>query len=319
MMKPAYIRANSVTHALEILGDRWVLMLLQQAFFGVRRFDDFQRRLGLARSTLTHRLKHLVAHGILERQALDARDWRFEYRLTVKGRDLFNVALMCERWQRDWAAGERQPVLRLLHRDCGHVMEPVLVCATCSDPVHARDVSYCDGPGASWTVREPRRRRRRSSIDGPAPRTVQVSSELLELLGDRWTPQVAAVAFFGVRRFDDMRASLQLATNILSDRLKRLIELGIFATRTYQERPRRLEYVLTGKGLALYPIMLTLMDWGDRWVANEAGPPLLLTHRPCGSRLVTSVVCDHCGGPLLRDNVSPQFGPPPRSTERRFA
>jgi len=308
MMKPAYIRANSVTHALEIIGDRWVLMLLQQAFFGVRRFDDFQRRLGLARSTLTQRLKHLVEHGLFERRPLDARQWRHEYRLTVKGLDLFSAALMCEAWQRNWAADDRQLALRLIHRDCGHAMEPILTCSTCNDPVEARDVAYCDGPGASWTVRG-LPRRRRSSSDSSMPRSVPVSAELLELLGDRWTPQVAAVAFFGVRRFDAMRESLKLATNILSDRLKRLVDLGIFETRIYQDRPLRLEYVLTPKGLALYPILLTLMDWGDRWIEHEAGPPLLLTHRPCASRLVTSVVCDQCGGPLLRDNVLPQFQP----------
>lgn len=312
-MQPAWIRANSVNRALEIIGDRWVIMLLQQAFVGVRRFEDFQRLLGIARSTLASRLRHLVAHGLFERRPTDAHSRRHEYRLTEKGRDLFATALMAEAWQQRWAAPPDHRQV-LLHRECNHATHPQLVCGSCRKPLLAREVRYADGPGASWVQRAERRRRRSSLEPAPPPR-VPVSPDLLELLGDRWTPQVAAVGFFGVRRFEDMRASLQLATNILADRLRRLVELDVFRTERYQARPARYEYRLTEKGLALYPILIALMAWGDRWCAAAEGPPLLLTHRPCGSPVVPELVCNHCGGAVTPDNVGPRRAP---RTARRF-
>ena len=303
-MKPAWIRANSVTRALEIIGDRWIIMMLQQSFVGVRRFEDFQRALGIARSTLTSRLRHLVTHGLLERHPYDAHPRRHEYRLTAMGRDLFATALMAEDWQQRWAAPPDHSQV-LVHRDCGQVTRPQLVCGECREPLAARDVRYADGPGASW-VQRAARRRRRSSLEPAAPPRVPVSPDLLELLGDRWTPQVAAVGFFGVRRFEDMRSSLRLATNILADRLRRLVDIGVFRTERYQQRPPRRQYRLTDKGLALYPMLIALMAWGDRWCAAPEGPPLLLTHRPCGAPVVPELVCDDCGGHVTPDNIRPR-------------
>ncbi len=304
MMKPAYIRANSVNRALEVVGDRWVLMLLQQAFSGVRRFEDFQRALGLARSTLASRLKHLVEHGLMTRRPYDLGESRQEYVLTARGKDLFATAMMAQRWQSEWAEPSVFAPIQLLHRSCGHIMQPLLVCGSCDLPLDARDVDYQDGPGASMMARATRRRRR-SVAPCSAERDLPVSADLLEVLGDRWTPQVAALAFFGVRRFEMMRLNLKLATNILSDRLARLKDLGIFETLPYQERPLRLEYRLTPKGRALYPLMIALMDWGDRWFEAPGGPPLLLTHRSCGDALVPRLACDACAGTLTVDTVKP--------------
>ncbi|MCC5868251.1 MAG: helix-turn-helix transcriptional regulator [Gammaproteobacteria bacterium] len=304
MFDRAFIRASSVNRALDVIGDRWLIMILQQAWFGVRRFDDFQRRLGIARSTLTSRLKHLVEHGVLQRHAYNDHPLRYDYRLTNKGLGLFPAALMAQVWQQRWAPPPDMPALKMRHHGCGALMVPQMVCGHCTGLVDVREVRYARGPGAGA---EPltEKRRRRSSVEGPPPTRTPVSLELLEILGDRWTPQVAATAFFGLRRFEDMREALQMAPNILADRLRRLVELGVFVTEPYQDRPVRMHYRLTDKGRDIYPLLLALMNWGDRWYGEAEGPPLLLTHGACGQSLHARVVCGECGEALDAHGVAP--------------
>lgn len=309
MFDRAFISSSSVNRALDVIGDRWVIMILQQAWFGVRRFDEFQVRLELARSTLTNRLKHLTEHGVLAREVYSERPLRHEYRLTAKGRDLYPAALMMLSWQQRWAPPGGQAPILLRHSGCGELTTPRMTCASCGGEVDPREVDYTLGPGASAaTARSPRRRR--STVEGqPATRTL-VSSALLELLGDRWTPQVAATAFFGLRRFEDMREALELAPNILADRLRRLVELDVFRTEVYQARPQRLHYRLTDRGRAFYPILLALLAWGDRWYAPPGGVPMILTHRPCGAVLRAQVACSVCAAPLDSHSVTPVAAAP---------
>ncbi len=304
MLDRASIRASSVNRALDVIGDRWIIMILQQAWFGVRRFDDFQRRLGIARSTLTSRLRHLVEHGVMRRHAYSSHPTRYDYRLTDKGLGLFPAALMAQVWQQRWAPPPDMPALKLRHRSCGALMVPNMVCGQCHEAIQVREVRYVPGPGAGA---EPlmEKRRRRSTVEGPPPTRTPVSLELLEMLGDRWTPQVAATAFFGLRRFEDMREALHMAPNILADRLRRLLEIGVFDTQAYQQRPVRLHYRLTEKGRDIYPLLLALMNWGDRWYGQPDAPPLLLTHEPCGMSLSANVVCGACGETLGAHDVVP--------------
>jgi acetyl-CoA C-acetyltransferase len=180
MVKPAYIQANSVTLALEVMGDRWVLMLLQQALFGVQTFDDFQRRLDLARGTLSSRLRHMVQHGLFDRVPAGPDARRHIYILTEKGQDLFHTGLMMDAWQRAWAPPDA-PMMHIQHKSCGARLEPELRCGDCHSVIDPRQVSFRDGPGASLIPRETRRRRR-SSVDNAMPPRIPVSPELLEVL-----------------------------------------------------------------------------------------------------------------------------------------
>lgn len=92
----------SVARALEVVGERWTLLILRDAFLGVRRFDDFQRSLGVARNVLNARLQRLVEHGLLERRRYQERPERFEYRLTEMGLDLLPVIEALMRWGDRW-------------------------------------------------------------------------------------------------------------------------------------------------------------------------------------------------------------------------
>src|SRR4051794_6710780 len=108
----------SIARALELIGERWTILIVRDAFLGVRRFDDFQRSLGLSRGVLVDRLNRLIEAGILERRPYQERPERFEYRLTEKGRDLWPVTVALLKWGDRYYADDGPPRL-ILHRGCG--------------------------------------------------------------------------------------------------------------------------------------------------------------------------------------------------------
>jgi len=116
----------------------------------------------------------------------------------------------------------------------------------------------------------------------------------LELIGERWTLLILRDVFLGTRRFDDLQRNLGVARNILQSRLERLVDEGVLRRVRYQERPERFEYRLTDKGRDLYPVIVSLMRWGDRWAADEMCPPIVLTHKACGHAGLPELTWPHC-------------------------
>jgi DNA-binding HxlR family transcriptional regulator len=131
----------------------------------------------------------------------------------------------------------------------------------------------------------------------------------LAIVGERWSLLILREAFLGVRRFDQLQANLGIARNILADRLHRLVGNGILERQQYQERPQRFEYRLTRMGLDLYPALVAIMQWGDRYVADEAGAPLKLEHLACGKETEPRFVCSECGEPIDARAVRAKIGP----------
>jgi DNA-binding HxlR family transcriptional regulator len=122
----------SVARTLDVVGDKWTLLVLRDAFYGVRRFEDFARDLGIARNVLTDRLGRLVEAGVMKRRQYEERPPRFEYRLTAKGRDLLPVILTMMRWGDEWQGQGSGPV-DLIHDGCGKPTHAVAACARCGE------------------------------------------------------------------------------------------------------------------------------------------------------------------------------------------
>jgi DNA-binding HxlR family transcriptional regulator len=131
----------------------------------------------------------------------------------------------------------------------------------------------------------------------------------LELVGERWTLLIIRDAFLGVRRFGDFAERLGIARNVLQDRLERLVAAGVLVKVPYQERPLRHEYRLTDMGRDLWPSIVTLMQFGDKHLAGEAGPPLLLLHDGCGGELDDRRICKTCGAAVELRDVESVPGP----------
>ena len=130
----------------------------------------------------------------------------------------------------------------------------------------------------------------------------------LDVLPDRWSALIMREAFFGVRRFSEFRRNLSIARNTLTDRLNRLVEQGVLVKQRVAETNEWEEYRLTEKGVDLYPVVVALMQWGDRWRAPE-GPPLLIRHKDCGGELALELRCNSCGVQPTAREVTYEPGP----------
>ena len=139
--------ADSVGRALALIGDHWTLMILREALFGVRRYGQLARNLGIPRPTLSARLRSMVDAGLLERVLYSHDPDRYEYRLTEAGRELFGAAAMLMRWGDTYLAGPEGPPIVLRHHDCGELAEPTLTCGRCGKPLTPYNVTPEPGPG----------------------------------------------------------------------------------------------------------------------------------------------------------------------------
>jgi DNA-binding HxlR family transcriptional regulator len=131
----------------------------------------------------------------------------------------------------------------------------------------------------------------------------------LAVVGEAWTPLVLRDIVFGLTRFDEIQRDLGVATNVLTDRLNTLVSAGLLTREPYQTRPLRHRYQLTEAGLDLLPVLLSLMHWGDKWAADEAGQPVHIVHRECGQATAPLMVCSACKRPLRASEVSARNGP----------
>jgi DNA-binding HxlR family transcriptional regulator len=141
----------SIGRAMEILGERWTFLILRECFYGVRRFSDMQRNLGIARNILSTRLQTLVASDILERSRYQEEPERYEYRLTSSGKDLYPAIVTLMRWGDEHLsrANEDGPPVILRHNLCGHEADPLLVCSHCHEELKPRDVTPERGHAAA--------------------------------------------------------------------------------------------------------------------------------------------------------------------------
>jgi DNA-binding HxlR family transcriptional regulator len=149
MLRRDYAGQNcSIAATLELIGERWTLLIIRDAFLGIRRFDDFHARLGIARNVLAARLERLIEHGLLRRVRYHDRPPRYEYRLTAAGLDLWPVLVALMHWGDQHAAPAGPPLL-LRHADCGGTLDDRRTCTKCAKPLTPNDVLAQPGPGAT--------------------------------------------------------------------------------------------------------------------------------------------------------------------------
>lgn len=130
----------------------------------------------------------------------------------------------------------------------------------------------------------------------------------LDMVGDWWTLLIVRDLFYGIDTFDKLCQDLSIARNILADRLKKLTERGLIEKLQGERGVRKRAYRLTPKGKDLFPIIMALVAWGDRW-ESPSGPPIVFLHSPDGHPAQPSVVCSQCGKALLPKDIRPQPGP----------
>ena len=134
-------------------------------------------------------------------------------------------------------------------------------------------------------------------------------AKALEVIGERWSLLIVRSVMHGNRRFGEMQESLGIARNVLSARLQRLVDEEILERRAYQESPPRYEYFLTQKGLDLWPALIALLNWGDRYSPDPEGPRRLIVHKQCGGTVSERGICESCGKVLTARDAKQVPGP----------
>lgn len=298
------IQNNPVSHAIDVVGEAWTMLILREAFRGARQFEDWLSRLTIARSVLARRLKTMTEAGLLETRLYQTRPERHEYILTEMGRDLFGVAVMLTLWEQDWSPrADAARALRFTRRSDGQDVRPIMSGADPRQPLSPYDVTPAPGPNPDFAPRMKTMRRRRVH---PAQRGASGPIELgVELFGDYWTNLVLAASFYKIRRYDDFLSKLDISTSVLADRLNAMVGHGILEKRRYRARPERFEYVLTERGLALYPLVLAFFAWGQRWLCPEDTAPVILVDRKTGAPLLPRLTDALTGEVIDPRNVRP--------------
>lgn len=288
------VTGNPVAIAHAVIGDAWSQLILREAFYGVRRFNDFAAALGAPRTVLSGRLARLSEAGVL-RSATPPGRKRAEYRLTDMGLDLFGTALMQGLWEAEFAPSPTSVMPTLVSRSDGAVVTPIVLDAPFGQPVDPHDVVHVASP---MLEPQPTPSLRRLSANPASVRRPMIHRSV-EIIGDYWSWAIVGCAFLRIRRFDEIIEATGMAPNVLSDRLGRLGAAGVVRRVLYQEGPTRYEYRLTRAGLALHPMVMAMHGWAERWLCGIDSSPVTLHHRETGARILP-VVCDARTGRPIR-------------------
>jgi DNA-binding HxlR family transcriptional regulator len=299
----AFIPSNPITRAIEVIGDRWAIVIMRELFLGNHHFNDFLANTGISKNTLSRRLMYLVEQGFIEKRSLLTPNSQPTYHLTAKGISLHAWALTLWQWEIDWypATSHYLPP-KLLHHIDGrsHILQPMVVCEHCLLEVKYRDIIRVNLASKQTKMDSQDRplNTRRSSqwtIDKQKERAA-------DLFGDRWIPLILGCLFIGESRFDNLQKSLTIATNILAARLSLLLEcqliekLPISGTTNHQ-------YLLTKKGQSLYPCVVILRQWALDYLP-ASHHPFTLIHSHCNKELKATVICKCCGQATSPHDVS---------------
>lgn len=277
MTKPGP-QPNAVATMLGLLGDEWTLLIVQQSLLGAQRFTDFAAGLPISNAVLTARLRSMTADGLL---GPDGR----RYLPTARSRSLWPVLVSIWAWERAWVPEHALPMLR--HEVCGDECTPILTCSGCSLATTEKNLVAQWGPSGSWARSIPAastRRRSRSDGAGLFPQTMTI-------LGNRWSFAVMVAAFVGTSRFTDFAGQLGAPPGSLADRLQILVATAVLDIHDGR-------YRLTEKGRAVLPILVTALEWAQRWFTGPEGPAVELTHDACGGAFHPVLACDRCGEAL---------------------
>ncbi len=294
----------AVRQAADVLCDRWTMSILVFALSGVSRFNDFRGYTGMASRQLTQRLQTLEAQGILIRMPYSTRPLRYGSHLTIMGQALFGAIACMVRWEECYGREHAGPVVRIAHRGCeAPSAAPQLVCVHCGAPVHAREVSGVEK--ASTGIRQlPTKKAtyRRAAVSRRVAPALLPLPESMEIVGDKWTIEILVIVFMRIGSFTEIQRFSGVSSNVLSDRLGRLLRLGLLRQTAPGEAGRTGAYRITDKGVAFYPVLLAIQAWADEWLPDRLRSPLPLLHVPCGQPLNTAVACGVCGDTMNAAN-----------------
>jgi DNA-binding HxlR family transcriptional regulator len=302
---------NSMAVTIGIIGDQWTLWIVEMALRGVTQYHQWAQAGPISSSVLTARLARLVDIGIMARVRYDSAPERYEYRLRARGRQLWPILVAMWDWEGAWVGQPREQLPAMRHTNCGAFFAPVLGCRACGGRTSARDVAARLGPSGRWERSIPTATTRRRGLSSRP--LLDTADQAMELIGNRWSTAMMGAAFLGARRFREFEHWSGASPTIVTSRLVQLSEIGVITAVASPHRSDWVEYHLTDKGRAFYPVIALTLDWGQRWFRSPEGPAIEVEHRMCQQPFHPQLACDHCGEPLRGSaiEVVTDSGPPP--------
>ena len=276
---------------LGLLGDEWTLLVVQQALLGASRYGEFKDRLPISHSVLTRRLQSLTDDGLLERRVYQTNPTRSEYVVTARGRSLWPVLLSIWEWERHWVPDHSERLPGMRHIACGADFVPLLLCRSCGETASEKNVVARWGPSGSWPRSVPAASTRRRSGSGQRDAAAGLFPQTMSVMGNRWAFALLVAAFVGVSRFTDFRTQLGAPPGSIADRLSIFVANGVLAAADNR-------YRLTEKGRAFFPVLVSALEWAQRWFQAPEGRAVILDHTSCGRRFGALLVCEQCTGKL---------------------
>ncbi len=294
---------NAVGRMLGLLGDEWSLLVIQQALLGATRYGEFMARLPISNSVLTRRLQTLTRDGLLERRTYQTNPPRAEYLVTARSRSLWPVLVSIWEWERHWVPDHAERLPGMRHTACGGDFAPLLTCRSCGETVSEKDVVARWGPSGSWPRSMPVAATRRRSEADQRQAASGLFPQTMSVLGNRWACALLVAAFIGTTRFTDFQTLLGAPPGSIADRLQIFGANGVVVAATSRNRPDRMEYRLTEKGRAFFPVLVGALQWAQRWFRTPEGPAVILTHTGCDRRFIAVLACDQCAHPLTGAHI----------------
>lgn len=291
--------ATSLRRAGRILGNTWTMLILKEAINGVRRFGEFQRNLNIPKQTLSQQLAELCRNEMLYRKYLNANAGTVYYQPTPKTFDLQQAMYSIWLWHRANPGPIEVLPFDLIHETCGQVLSATYRCTKCNDPITNTSLTI--------TPTEPRQyeghlRPRLSRRNDSAFSAVQGREDTLiaaSVVGDSPSTEILYTLFKGPRHLGALARELQIGKPVLRDRLDKLIALGMIQ----ETKEGRLSVFATlPRSDKIYPLVLCIAEWGDRWCNGDNPPPEIRVHS-CGHLLDARMKCDHCGGWISHRNI----------------
>lgn len=282
---------------LGVLGDEWTLLIIQQALLGSTRYGEFATALPVSNSVLTGRLQLLVDGDLLAHREYQTNPSRSEYPATARSRSLWPMLTSIWEWERRWVPVHIQRLPEMRHKVCGADFAPLVTCKACGTATNEKDVVAQWGPSGIWERSVPSTTNRRRSDNRRGGAGLQFP-QTMSVIGDRWGFALLVAAFVGVSRFTDFQAQLSAPPGTIADRLSAFATEGILCTTGGH-------YQLTRKGRSFFPVLVTALQWAQRWYPDPEGPAVELTHTVCGHQFSPVLVCDQCTTALHAAQVIP--------------
>ncbi len=275
---------------LGLLGDEWSLLILQQALLGASRYGEFMSRLPISNAVLTGRLRALADDLLLDRQVYQTNPIRSEYLTTARSRSLWPVLVSIWNWERTWVEHHSSPLPAMHHTGCDRDFTPSLVCGTCATVTTATDLRVDWGPSGMWPRSVPDSANRRRPTATPHTASTSLYPQTMSVFGNRWSAALLIAAFLGATRFGEFVDRLGAPPASISERLRAFRANGILDGDG--------EYLLTEKGRAFFPVLITALQWAQKWFHAPEGDAVLVSHRACGRPFTGVLACDQCETPL---------------------